>query len=561
MIPALILILGLVLQASQAPVATLEGTVVRVGTKEPIEGAQVVLARIDTETGSRGTSTAVTTSAEGHFTFDNVAPGSYRVLVAANGYVRQQYGQRAFPGAGSPIRVDAGQQISRLVIEMSPAATITGRVLDNDRRPLAAVPVRLVRYVYDDSGSRLLRIFGTAQTDDRGEYRLYYVTPGRYYLYAGTSQSTIMSGEQSLGPNERRQIYADAYYPGVADINLATPIEARSGSVHGGMDFRLVRQPSYTIRGRVIDTATGQPPASPALTLFFFNVREGRAVANTDRNRQSYTNTTGAFEIRDVPPGAYTIASSDKPTAGGNLAVRLGFTRVDVAVSDVDNVVVSIPPGTSISGRLTLEGQASPRAAFWQGEPPFIRLIRTPDGVHPSTPLDWEAGTRVAADGTLRLEGVTAGEYRVRIRVEELEASHYIKEARYGVFDVLKAPLQFKPDDVHRLEIVLSPRTGSVEGVVTDGLAGVAGGAQVVLVPDRYRDRPELFRTAITDQNGRFKVSGVPPGNYKAYAWEAIELYSWFDPEILARDDARSKAIRVEESSNLTVDVPVIPAR
>jgi hypothetical protein len=558
-IRALVLILGLVLQTlPQTPV--LEGTVVRIGTKDAIEGVQVVLARIDTEAGSRGTSAAVTTNAEGYFTFDNVTPGSYRVLVSANGYVRQQYGQRVFPGSGSPLRVDAGQQIPRLVIEMSPTATVTGRIFDNDRRPLAAVPVRLLRALYDDSGSRSLHVLATAQTDDRGEYRLYFVTPGRYYLYAGTAQSSFVSGEQSLGPNERRQVYGDVYYPGVNNINLATSVDVRAGAVHGGMDFRLVRQDFYTIRGRIMDSVAGQPPMSPALSLFSFKVGIGRAVANQDRERQSYVNTTGAFEIRNVPPGAYTMASSEKPNISGNqLAMRFGFTRVDVTNSDVDNMVVTIPAGASISGRILLEGQTTLMAAFQEGYVRFVRLARTANGIHPSMPRDWEAGTRVPEDGAFRFDGVTAGEYRIAI--QGLDPSHYIKEARYGPFDILNAPLQFKPDDVHGLEIVLSPRTGSVEGVVSSGLAGVSGGAQVVLVPDRNRDRSELFRTAIADQNGRFKVSGVPPGNYKVFAWEAIELYSWFDPEILARDDARSKAIRVDESSNVTIDVPVIPAR
>jgi hypothetical protein len=559
-ISALVLILGLLLQTPQVPAGKLEGTVVRIGSKEPIEGAQIVLARIDAASTSSGTSATAASGEEGRFTFENVAPGSYRVLVAANGYVRQQYGQRVFPGAGSPIRMDAGQAIQSIVVEMSPAAIVTGRILDNDRRPTAAVPVRLMRFLYDESGARSLRVYGTAQTDDRGDYRISFVTPGRYYVHAGTAQSALFSGEQRLGPNERQQVYSDVYYPGVAEISLATPVEVRPGMVAGGLDFSLVRRSFHTIRGRIIDTTTGQPPASPALSLFFFNAGAGRAVANSDRNRQSYTNTTGAFEIRDVPPGAYTMASSEKPNTSGNqLAMRFGFTRVDVTNSDVDNVIVTIPAGASISGRIMLEGQTSPMAAFQEGYVRFVRLVRTANGIHPSMPRDWEAGTRVAEDGAFRFDGVTAGEYRIAI--QGLDPSHYIKEARYGPFDVLNAPLQFKPDDVHRLEIVLSPRTGSVEGVVTDGLASVSSAAQVVLVPDRNRDRPELFRTAIADQNGRFKVSGVPPGNYKVFAWEAIELYSWFDPEILARDDARSKAIRMEESSNLTIDVPVIPAR
>ena len=80
-----------------------------------------------------------------------------------------------------------------------------------------------------------------------------------------------------------------------------------------------------------------------------------------------------------------------------------------------------------------------------------------------------------------------------------------------------------------------------------------------MLVPEAHRERSELFRTASTDQNGRFTIPGVPPGDYKVFAWESIESYGYFDPELLRRDDAKGQRIKIQESDKQTADLRLIP--
>ena len=78
--------------------------------------------------------------------------------------------------------------------------------------------------------------------------------------------------------------------------------------------------------------------------------------------------------------------------------------------------------------------------------------------------------------------------------------------------------------------------------------------------PDQGRDRPELYKTATTDQNGRFVMRGITPGGYRAYSWEAIEANAWYDHEVLSQNEAQCKPIRIQESSKETVDLKIIPA-
>ena len=45
-----------------------------------------------------------------------------------------------------------------------------------------------------------------------------------------------------------------------------------------------------------------------------------------------------------------------------------------------------------------------------------------------------------------------------------------------------------------------------------------------MLIPDIQRERRDLYVRATTDKDGRFSIRGIPPGNYKVFAWENIEL-------------------------------------
>src|SRR5882724_3650133 len=92
--------------SSQQPAAkgSIEGAVTRAGTGEPIPGALVTLgvppvtslAQMNTALGTTGLS--VVADSQGKFVFKDLVPGAYRIKVGANGYARQEYGQKTFAG-------------------------------------------------------------------------------------------------------------------------------------------------------------------------------------------------------------------------------------------------------------------------------------------------------------------------------------------------------------------------------------------------------------------------------------------------------------------------------
>ena len=111
-----------------------------------------------------------------------------------------------------------------------------------------------------------------------------------------------------------------------------------------------------------------------------------------------------------------------------------------------------------------------------------------------------------------------------------------------------------------RLEILLSPNAGQIEGDIVDEHGDPVRGVQPVLIPDRDRERRDLFKIVTTDQNGHFTIKGIPPGVYKVFAWEELDQFAYYDPEILRRYELQGKSVTVSESSKSTVHVKVIPA-
>lgn len=137
-----------------------------------------------------------------------------------------------------------------------------------------------------------------------------------------------------------------------------------------------------------------------------------------------------------------------------------------------------------------------------------------------------------------------------------------MKEIRYERADALNNPVEVsrRSADTGTMEILISRNVGQIDGTIVDDRMQPIAGVQAVLIPEGNRSRTELYRTATTDQTGRFTMRGVTPGDYKLFAWEALENNGYFDPDVMRRSEALGKPVRVAESSRLVVEGKTIPA-
>lgn len=563
-------------QQPQIVLGRIEGTVLRAGSNEPISGARVTVVRVNASTGAPvqtagtitsssfgnapaampqlpGTGTGpfatplpppgplppppippVITERDGKFVVPGLEEGAYRVSISLNGYVRQDYGQRVFSGQGTPLTLGRGEVLKDIVVHLTQSGAINGRITDESGQPAPNVPVQLSRASYTGTGQRTFVNAGRATTNDRGEYRIFWITPGRYYLAAGTNldQGT---------PVNLPDTYLYTYYPGTTDVSRATMVEVQAGS-ESALDLVVPKQQLYRIRGRIVDGLSQSPG------LLGFSVAaplSGGGSANFTFN-QVYNPATGVFEVRDVIPGAYVVQVN-----AGTATARV---PVEVTNADIENLTVVVKAGTPVAGQVRVENAATPAI------PPQTRVQLRPivPGVDNFVGFASNA-TPNAADGTFRMDGVLSGQYRVIVTPPN---DHYVKAVLLDRNDALTRPVEIGDSNTTAavLEVVLSPSVAQIDGVVTDERLQAMPGIQVALVPDRNRERVELFKAVTSDQSGKFILRGIAPGDYHLFAWEGLENNGYFDPGLLQRSEPLAKALHIEESAKIVSEIKAIPA-
>jgi hypothetical protein len=539
--------------------SSIQGIVVRLGTNDPIAGARVTLIRSNAGVDSSSPSSrTATTNAGGVFVFPGLDAGLYRLEAARNGYVRQAYGQRVVNGFGTDIKLNPGQALQDLTIYLVPAGSVDGVVSDSAGNPVVGLPVELLRRTFDQSGRQILHLSGSTRTNDRGEYRFYWVNPGRYYINAGSAKGTIGRARNSgNSPNETSEDYESAYYPGVTDVGQASVVEVRPGDQVSAIDVRVAPLRVYRIRGRVIDARTGRPPAAPTISLSYLSATGLGSTLYSDVS-ETYDSRTGLFEFRDVAPGSYVLGAAISEKAVDPEFSSLQATvmaPVTVSESDVENVTLAAPPPMLLAGQVRSTAEpisAVPNVASIRLQlDPSINGVVMRDVPAAQPQFQW-----ASADGGFVMSNTSPGEYR--LRVIGLPPDYFVKAARFAQADVVNEPMHFSGANSGSLDVLISPNGGRIDGAVVNKKQEPMAGIQAVLIPERLRDRADLYKTAMTDSTGHFTIRGIPPGDYKVFAWEALEDFAYYDPDLIRAFEQKGAPVRILESSKESLEVKVI---
>jgi hypothetical protein len=266
----------------------------------------------------------------------------------------------------------------------------------------------------------------------------------------------------------------------------------------------------------------------------------------------------GVFEI-SMPPGSYTLVAGVS-----NLSARASITVGD---GDLDGVALSLGRGFDIAGRLTFDGRAptdAERNAFRLSlamDPPVSGL--RPDGY--STVLLNGALTLRAGAGDFRISVlpllVVPGAYQApAFYAPALQKDLYVKSIRLGDVDVLNRGLHLEAPVQETLEIVIGTTTGTVAGVVRDPDGQALPSVTVAFMPDlARRGRVDLMRSTSSDSSGRFRLDGVPPGDYVAFAFDGVDDGEWQNPEYTAALEARGTPVRIAAGAPTTIALTALP--
>jgi hypothetical protein len=500
---------------------SISGTVLTLAGGEPLRKARV---RLESQE-DRMRSISAISDAGGRFEVKALDPGGYRLHVSRAGYVTQTYGQRKPQDPGALLSLRPGQELKDLIFKMVPSAVIAGRIRDEDGEPLPAVSVRALREVYD-KGKRSLVSGASAQTNDLGEYRLFGLGPGRYFVSAHYGTWERGGGESEEQTQPSSQGYAKMFYPGTPDRTKATAIAVKAGEEIPSVEI-LMRQVSvYHVRGHVYNQITHRP-GTDAFVLLLPKSGQREDIGDTFTMVQK---RDGSFDIPEILPGSYSLAAfwSDE---GKHYLSRLSL---EVGNADVEGVAVTIAPGTTVGGRV-----------IWEGQPALERdELRI--GVRPTddSPI-YFPGSRVNADGSFAIPDVGDGAYNAIPEGESKDC--YVKDVEYAGRASLEDGFSVARGSAALLEITISSRGGRVQGTVTDDDGLPTSGVYVALVPDSEarRAKHRLYKSQTTDQYGHFDLRGIAPGDYLLFSWTEAEDGAWEDPEFLKPFLEKKKGERI----------------
>jgi len=503
--------------------------------------------------------------------------------------VFSEYGQRVSGAPGATLVLTAGQRIADVKIAMTAGGVITGRIIHKGK-PIGLADAVALKATWTEGQPSLTPVI-SVRTDDTGEFRLFWLPPGRYYVVGmvwdiANSVGTFVNPEDQDNGNFHAQRYVGravfmrataggiaeneahipVFYPGTTDPQMATAIEVQPGGIIKGLDIDASPVRTSSIRGRVVGI-----PASVAQQVR--TVVEARPLTTVFNITPAQLPTAvvaadGTFDMPAVAPGRYVVTARTGTESRLPGTDAIGRVVADVRSSDVANVVVSVSSRLSLSGRIVIEG-VTPAAA--ERALSTLRVVLRTDPLLPNTTNNGVAvkpdGSFAIPDlsvGTQTVPGIPSGDYRVLVTPllspptpDEVTPptlppglqSFYVKSMRLGDADVLNDRLHLQTQPGDPLTIVIGARPGSLEGRVVDDRQQPAHGTTVVLIHDntlRYRvDERFVF----SDASGRFEFPNLAPGNYKLFAWESIDRGAWQDPEFMRNVENRGVPVRIEEGA------------
>ena len=520
---------------------SIEGQVMNSLTGEPIRKAHITLNGMGSPNG-RGANPSTygaVTDTGGRFMIQDIEPGTYSMGAERNGFTNRQSGGWGRGQPATSLTLNPGQHTGDIVFRLVPHGVITGRVLDEDGEPVQYVQVNVLRYRFF-RGKRQLVPSGQTGTDDLGDYRIFGLAPGKYYLSANYRRWNVMMAQDRTPGNAPEEGYAPTYFPGTTDPAGAVAIEVSPGAILGGTDLTLRKIRTVRIRGRVANVTGDGLPSHTMLRLVPRNTSFGGFYAQAVT--QALRNRGGTFEFRGVAPGAYLVWAQWSDEGQGYSVSQ----PVDVGNNNLDDVTVLLSAGVELKGQVRSEGP---------GDVSLGNLNISLEAKE--TAQRGGRGARTNDDGTFELKNVSSDHYWVN--VYGLPPAFYLKSVRMGDVDALESGLDTSPGAAGTLEITISGNGGQIEGSAADSKQKPVPGAVVSLVPDvPLRERLMLFKTTATDTTGHFSISGIAPGEYKLFAWQQVEDGAYQDPEFLKPYENQGQAVTIREGSRETAQLKVI---
>ena len=447
--------------------------------------------------------------AEGKYRIAGLVPGQINVSAVAPTYVMPA---SSIFMPGQSFNLSADEAVEGIDFKLTRGGVITGRITDADGKPV--IEERVTLALVDAKGqparvqvSRSPNFF-MYSTDDRGIYRIYGLSAGRYQVSAGDNGSTAAL---------RSGYYQKTYYPDVTDVAKAEIVELTEGGEAKNIDITLgARSRTYTVSGRVVDADSGQPLAGVtyAFGVMQQNQGMGPAMIAGFSSPSTPTNAKGEFRLEGIAPGKYAVMTLRSPLNQNSDQPKVYSEPVpfEVTDSDLSDIEVKAQRGLSISGVVIADGITNKAALAG-----ISRLIVTgyaapnPNSIQT---FNGNATSQIAGEGTFILDGLRPGKVTLSI-AGTAESRSYTVARIVADREVTNRQIELAPgQNVSGVRIYVQYGSGVLKGEVK-----AAGGTlppDMMLVVYLQKENQPRIGGAQVDSRGRFVMSGIPAGTYEA---------------------------------------------
>jgi uncharacterized protein (DUF2141 family) len=453
-----------------ASAATITGKVVADHSSVPVASAEV---RFYTP-GLSGLAADLETDADGRFTAPGLPEGDYRLEISKPNFVN------------ATLRLHLTSRDSPVFARLVRCGAITGQVKDPQGQPVRSAVVFAIKKPSDNLPLRpdLYTSGHMANTDARGQYRIYNLPPGQYAIAVSYGASTVAVGSTGGASTASSLGSGFLFYPENTHPQFFT---FSGGEELRNIDFSIFTAALFNVSGAVL---LPDPKARFWLALSTPD-QPALAVAVTQAEAD------GKFRFTGVPAGRYNLLAIKTGGARSfdgaipDAETMFGRTTIQVGPQDVKDISVMPETGRAVTFTLRRDGAQG-------GCPATAQLVLSPLE-------DWGAHLE-------RRESISAGKE---------ETITGLAPARYAISVAKLGDSCFTTttNQVIDLSSGAAPGTiavpiasaGAIRGRLdTPGFEAVLLAADSVLI-------------SVPDAESRFTFAGLRPGRYRISAQPAGE--------------------------------------